>query len=65
MYQKHRGVHCHSFPGHSVIYGSSAQPELNGAISSQGRAYSNREEIRYCTLMSFSLSIYGFIWWFG
>lgn len=62
MYQIHRDVDSHSFIGHFIIYGSNVQPELNGANSSQGRAYSDGEKIRYRTLMSFTLSIYGFVW---
>lgn len=65
MYQIHRDMDSHSFVGHLVIYGSIVHPEVNGANSLQGRAYSNREKIRYWTLMSFTLSIYGFIWGSG
>lgn len=65
MYQIHRDVDSRSFIGHFIIFGSSVQPELNGANSSQGRAYSNGEKIRYWTLMSFTLSIYGLIWGSG
>lgn len=62
MYQIHRDMDSRSFIGHFVIYGSKVQPELHSANSLQGRAYSNREKIRYWTLMSFTISIYGFIW---
>jgi len=65
MYPIHKGVDSRSLIGCFIIYGSSVQPELNGANSSQGKACSNREKIRYWTLMSFTLSIYGFIWGSG
>lgn len=50
----------HAFIGHSISYSSNVQPELNGAKSSQGRAYPTRDNqtLDFSVFYPFYLWIY-------